>query len=225
MAAQAVPRIDREGIARRSRRAAMIAAIGFVLIAGVIGGSIFEIGRLTTAIAKRHAELGAADLQLKAKQGAIVQAEARLRSAQDALSKTAFQIETGQVNAAKQTLAQSAPLRTAPDIGRVFFQIRSQNQRPIFQTCAKLLIQTGYHVPAVELVPDRGPTTANVRYFHSADRPEAIRLSSVLKQCIGSDISAVSVGGYEGSTLIKPRQFEVWLPPVTGEVSPVNGGL
>jgi hypothetical protein len=59
---------------------------------------------------------------------------------------------------------------------------------------------------------DRGPETADLRFFRTWEREEAERVMRVLNE-LGIPVTHLKrIAGYEASAI--PRQYELWLPPV-----------
>lgn len=207
--------INSREIARGSRRAALIAIAGFVMTSAVIGSSIIEIGRLQNAENAYQSKIRVNAGRLSILDGKIEEKKREYAQAQDQLSKVALLLATGQQKAAAATLAQTSPTRDSAVVGRVYFQLRSEDQRPSFEACASELLAAGYRVPPAELISDRGPKLASLRYFRPTDGDEAGRLASMLDRCLGILVKVSMFTGKVDFDLVKPRQFEVWLPPVT----------
>lgn len=224
-----------EQLGRRSRQAAVISLVGFLLVIAAIGYSIWQIDRLEDRKRELNAEAVALDAQVKALNKDI---EAK-RVTLDRISR---QIASGDVTAVEKTLVQQAAAPPAPVIAvpraagpkegarpgaaaivvaaapavaekRVYFQIRSRDQTKQYQACGAILRNAGYRVPQAEYVPDRGPARAEVRYFRDEEGDEARRVAKQLAGCLGGEVAVNLIGGYRDSPLVKPMQFEVWFAP------------
>lgn len=93
---------------------------------------------------------------------------------------------------------------------RVYFHIRSESQR----TQAKHLadeIETSANVivPGVQYV-DAGPSSTELRYFRNVDEPEAKHIATALST-LGLKVATKYVQGFETSTRIRPRHYELWI--------------
>jgi hypothetical protein len=96
---------------------------------------------------------------------------------------------------------------------RVYFHIRDEQQRPGAEQLKRRLEQRepGLRVPGIERI-DVGPTrSSEMRFFHDGEREEAARIAQVLRDEGVGDLAVKKIGGYEGSTKIRPRHFELWL--------------
>jgi len=206
-------------IARKSRRAALITGLGFTLIVGVIAASMVEVSRLALQKQSLKKSIDADRKRLSDLDKAVDIKRREAARAQDQLAKTALLLATNQQEAAVQSLVQANAAQTAQNVGRIYFQIRSKDQRAAFQQCARSLLSLGYRVPPVELIPDRGPNKARLLYFRSNDRDEADRLADSLAGCVGSPVSVTLYEGQRDPALIRPRQFEVWFPPADQSAS------
>lgn len=99
---------------------------------------------------------------------------------------------------------------TDPTPARVYFHISNENQRSRAAHVATALSQNGgVLVPGVELV-GATPSSNQLRYFRPADATEATAIARLLD---GEGIPATPtyVRGYEASTNIRPRHFELWI--------------
>jgi hypothetical protein len=209
-------KIDFKAIERRSRFGSLLTAVGFLVIAGVVGASVLEVGRLQQNLGALNTTIRAKQKTLQDLNSQVSVVRTQLATSKEQISKSAFLLGTGNVEGAKQGLAQAASLQSEATVGRVFFEIRSADQRPTFQQCAKLVLTLGYKVPGPELVSNRGPKETSLRYFHKADAGEAEKLAGTISKCTAGPASVTLIGGYEDSPLIKPRQFEVWFAPNAG---------
>jgi hypothetical protein len=113
------------------------------------------------------------------------------------------------------------PAASAAAVGelqaRVYFHIREPAQR-----AEALRLKADFErrspdvaVPGIQLL-GVGPTQGSeLRYFRDLDRPEAERIAQALRDAGAQELAAKKVAGYENSTQIRPRHFELWLKPGT----------
>lgn len=78
-----------------------------------------------------------------------------------------------------------------------------------FEAVATLLRNSAITVPGIELVSS-SPSTSELRYFRLSEANEANGIVSLL-QANFPEVEAKYIPGYEGSTGILPRHFEIWL--------------
>jgi hypothetical protein len=59
-----------------------------------------------------------------------------------------------------------------------------------------------------------GPRTgAEVRFFREGERGEANRIADILRGLQVQGAQAKYIPGYEQSTKIRPKHYEIWFPP------------
>jgi len=96
---------------------------------------------------------------------------------------------------------------------RVYFQIWNDEQRLLADKLKAALVTLKYAVPRYERL-SVGPTDASeLRYFRDAEKDEAQHIVQTLKQAGLGDVVLKKIPGYENSTNIRPRHFELWLSP------------
>jgi uncharacterized membrane-anchored protein YhcB (DUF1043 family) len=109
---------------------------------------------------------------------------------------------------------------------RIYVQIRDESQRGKTKEIVKKLEERGFLVPGIERVA-RGAGSTEVKFFKQAEKDEAEKITAVLHELGIRDARAVYVRGFENSTAIRPRHYEIWFapeaqatPPKETEVSP-----
>lgn len=100
----------------------------------------------------------------------------------------------------------SGPSRILP---RVYIQVTREDQRDRAMAIAEALVASDVLVPPIE-VKEKGPSTSQLRYFKRGEREEAEHLASVIRG-LQPDTVGQYVPGYEASTAIRPRHYELWL--------------
>src|SRR5205823_3983339 len=101
---------------------------------------------------------------------------------------------------------------------RVYVHIREETQRPQAIDDAKRIqtkLGADYILPGIQRV-EKGPSATELRYFRPSEEKEAHAIAQALKDS-GIDAKVQYITGYEQSTGIRPRHFELWYgPPVRG---------
>lgn len=128
-----------------------------------------------------------------------------------ALATALLDQKVAKVDALRAALTVVAPSQSEQITPRVYFHIRSKEQRSKATQLGSVLSSIlSVAVPGVQLVSS-GPDRTELRYFSSANSEEAQAIATVLAQQSGLSIQSVLIPGYEGSTLIRPRHYELWL--------------
>ncbi len=91
---------------------------------------------------------------------------------------------------------------------RVYFHIREESQRDPARAVADFLARYAYTVPGIQKVA-QGPAKTELRYFRRTEKEEAESIVVVLKE-LGIPAEIRYFPGYEGSTSIRPRHYELW---------------
>ena len=100
---------------------------------------------------------------------------------------------------------------------RVYFHIRNESQRAkAVKIASEIALHSDVGVPGVQRV-DRGPLVSELRYFRRSEEQEARQISEALAS-LGLKLETKYISGYELSTSIRPRHYELWfseedLPP------------
>ena len=101
------------------------------------------------------------------------------------------------------------PSQNSTNIPRVYFHIRSEEQRDKAERLGKQLSSMlSVTVPGVQRVTS-GPDKNELRYFDPSDVEEARALAAALAEKSDLTIQPVLVNGYQG--LVRPHHYELWL--------------
>jgi hypothetical protein len=93
---------------------------------------------------------------------------------------------------------------------RVYFHIRDENQRAQAKRLSgELERSASVVVPSVQRV-DVGPSATELRYFKRVEEQEARQIASALSS-LGLKVETKYVEGFESSTKIRPRHYELWI--------------
>jgi len=225
-----VPGLDQKeaSLARTSRRGALISLAGFVIVlVALLGGgaalrkvqaqlSSLEVQRssLEQAIETKRAKITELNrdterLQAETEQLTKARDNARqeLASKDDTLDRVALQLAANSPATAREVLAQQKSTDTHTH-QRLFIEIRSKDQVPLYERCAELL-RPDVEVPPWELVTT-GPASAQMRYFHAEDKDEAEKIASKVEGVIGYQPKTLLVRGYD---LVPRLHLELWFSP------------
>lgn len=183
--------MQNEKVARASRLAAVLTAVGFVIVMGaVVYGAV---------------RLGSLDGEIAAKQSEIKRANEDLEALYATLDSVRTQIEHSQYADAKDVL--DASIRP-----RVY--VHTRRPIPLTKRIRGALEEEGFVVPKEEIIVDQGPSKNQVRYFRQTEKSEAEEIKTVLRDRLGIDDVVLSyLPGYETSRAIRPRHYEIWLAP------------
>lgn len=91
---------------------------------------------------------------------------------------------------------------------RVYFQIREEEQRPAAKAVAEVLSENAIIVPGIQRLSS-GPSGTELRYFRAKEKDEAEAIGSLLRD-LDVEVVVRYVPGYELSTAIRPRHYELW---------------
>lgn len=94
---------------------------------------------------------------------------------------------------------------------RIYIHIRAEEDRKYSASVAEKLKASGFVVPGIERLVDRGPSSSQLRYFRKSEEPEAKRIVDLLKSN-GVNVSPKYIAGYEASDKIRPGHYELWFP-------------
>ncbi len=97
-------------------------------------------------------------------------------------------------------------------IPRVYIQMENEDQREGARKIQVQLQNHGYLTPDIEKdSPNRDPT--QLKYFHPSEKQEAEQVVNIL-QSLGVKIGPpVYEKGFENSTEMRPRHYDLWLGP------------
>lgn len=113
----------------------------------------------------------------------------------------------GRVAQLDQALSPQSSM--APVSPRVYVHIVREDQRSKAEAVADALRTSAVIVPGVDLVKS-GPGNSELRYFRRVEQAEAEGIASTIS-ALWPGVTARYVAGYENSTGIRPRHFELWL--------------
>ncbi|MFL6718943.1 MAG: hypothetical protein ACJ8G3_21550 [Burkholderiaceae bacterium] len=109
----------------------------------------------------------------------------------------------------EKTASASAPAAaTAATQATVYVHVRDTRERDQVQAQRRALGAQGIRLMEVKVM-SKGPSVADLRYFHDEDRDEALAVQKALR-AVGVPVAKLSrMNGFEGST--RRRQYEAWL--------------
>lgn len=93
---------------------------------------------------------------------------------------------------------------------RIYFHIRDDSQRTkAKQLASEIALRANVVVPGIQRL-DIGPSVSELRYFKGTEEQEAKQISEILSS-LGLNVGTKYVLGYESSTNIRPRHYELWI--------------
>jgi hypothetical protein len=92
---------------------------------------------------------------------------------------------------------------------RLYIHIRDEVQRAIAEKITYKLKENAVIVPTTDL-KNVGPNNSELRYFRREEHEEAESIGSIVRET-GTPITVRYIPGYEVSTRIRQRHFELWL--------------
>jgi hypothetical protein len=88
--------------------------------------------------------------------------------------------------------------------------VRNEAQRAWAQQLIRPLNERGIRVAGIKVVPSSGPDEADIRYYHLAERNEAMKIAVALREF---GLRAQQLKHMEQSEASVPaRRYELWLP-------------
>jgi hypothetical protein len=126
------------------------------------------------------------------------------------------QAQTEYAAAQPLRLKDAAPVgATAASPGRIYIQIQVEEERASARQIETVLEAQNFVVPGIERI-NTGPTTgAEVRFFRKEDQAGAERIVKILHEAQIQGAQAKYLAGYEGSSKIRPKHYEIWFAPGT----------
>jgi hypothetical protein len=197
-------------LTRRSRLGGLLSLIGAGIVFAALGVSFKELRDLETRKAALSNDVNALIRQKQDLARQVDTQKTMLNQQQDLIVGAQLKIAAGQTPAAAAILSTAADVAPTPLVKRVYFQARASDQISIFKRCSQVLLEKGYRVPKLEMVPNVGPQKSSVRYFRPSEEAEALQVAKDLGGCAGTEFSVSRIAGYENSAVVKPHQFEVW---------------
>lgn len=101
------------------------------------------------------------------------------------------------------------PSKVAMLSARTYLHIATEEQRELAVVLASALRGASIVVPGIEL-NQRSPIKSELRYFRQSEKVEAEGIASIV-QGVRPGIEARYIPGYENSTGIRARHFELWI--------------
>ncbi len=99
---------------------------------------------------------------------------------------------------------------------RIYIQrLDKEASRNLANLCMSRLKKLGYDAPGVEKTANVPPNT-DVRYFRKSDAPTAEQIVALLRSWGVTDAQLKYIIGYENSTTVPAKQFEIWLSANAG---------
>jgi len=205
-----------EALGRGSRRTAILTALGVAIVLASLGYSSHTLRVLQTRITAKQAELRTCERQLEDKKQELQRYQEQCDAMTATLDTLGMRLALGDTSGAEKVLSvelsgkadRSVKHAVAP---RVYFQVRTTQQIKGTEAVRKALTEAGYSVPRPEVIAAIPHRTAEVRYFRKAEEKEARAIQGIVASHGTPNCQLQYVSGYEGSKLIRPRHYELWL--------------
>lgn len=97
--------------------------------------------------------------------------------------------------------------------GRIYMHIRNEGQRNTAKVILEKLDKKGFATPGIELVNVGPGAQTEVRFFRKSEETEANEIAAFLKGLNVSDAATAYVPGFENSTALRTRHYEIWFSP------------
>ena len=201
---------------QRSSRKTAVATLLSALI--VIGSLAFSAYRLYSF----RLELRDLDEQLKDKKSQYEKLDDQIhrKEAQLHAINAAFFLagSSGSRSAQQTTQALHTLLDNDPSLARlvprVYFHIRTEDQRQKAKPLADALIAAGFSVPGMIIVGTHAPDETQLRYFEQTNQVEKDRshIREVLS-VVNVKAKEVYISPTQDLGTIRPRHFELWFGP------------
>ncbi len=158
-------------------------------------------------------DLKATQTALGSKKKELLAVEAKLKVFENAQLTIGSSSSCGKIaQTAFKSAVESSP-KAAQTLPRVYEQIASERQRPEAKMVADQLSARGYIVPGIEYVGAKAPRKTQVRYFKDFDNEQTKKdLREILDTLTAAGVQATPapIPGYETSTKIRQRHYELW---------------
>ncbi|WP_306552848.1 hypothetical protein [Acidovorax sp.] len=129
-------------------------------------------------------------------------------NATDAVAREQLQLRVADLE--RQLSPKPAVVTDATQLqARVYIHVGTNTQRSHAEETATTLRADSVVVPGIELRPN-SPKRNELRYFRASEKAEAEGLAAAIR-ATWPDTEAKYVPGYESSTAMRPRHYELWI--------------
>ena len=211
---------------RERRRTLALSLIPIAIGALVVASAWLGVSRARDDLKRVNGDLARASVDLQGARQQRVQLEVQTRQLEEKIAEGQAELEyiasllaQGQEKlAAERSEAAAREMRsTGPEAltgeakARVYIHLSDRSQMRIVERIAAGLRQEGFWLPKEAIVVDAAPSSSQVRYFRRAEGEEAEAIARLLRDGSGLEIQAAYIRGFEQTTAIRPRHYEVWL--------------
>ena len=201
---------------RRDLRRFRIAAVAFGALAiAAVATAVWALSLRSKAESAREF----ADKQTKFAQEQKDQATLEGTRAKQEATKLAASLQLlSNVKGTDIQAAVASQSSAADLLPRVYIQIVNENDRAFAKQIATRLTESGVLILGIQYVPAAASLQqSDVRYYRTADQPEAQKILDVIKAAGANPVSPPKyLKGYEDSTKVRPNHYEVWLANGSG---------
>ncbi len=176
-------------------------------------------------ISEKDAELKRKSEELDQKSAAVTEKQKELDQLQEGIKAfRQFSVqalsELNQNNGQGQTVNEQRTLQAIDNslnanpkaanlLPRVYIHIGSEEQQAKAREIETALQKQGFLAPGLRNVKDRAPKLSVLKFFREAERAEATQIANLLKN-FGVNAPPQYIKGFEDSTKMRPRHYEVW---------------
>lgn len=211
--------IDEARLGRLQKWTWIAAAASLAVFLMLITMSAIRLASLQRQVADADQELAQRTADLEAKNEEIFEKTAELAEIEDKVALLGELYATmAQENPDLARSATASVLDANPEaarvLPRVYIHIRREDQRERAAALGRALEEAGFVVPGIERLVDIGPNESELRYFRQLDAEMAdAEFAAATLRAAGLPIDAKFVAGFEDSTQIRARHYELWLAP------------
>lgn len=196
-----------------------VLAVAVTIVAVLqIGPLIERKAYLENEIEKKMLDIEMLDKELVKKRVEIEDLNKEIENTQKVLADVVLQKEASDSDVAKQVIDKAIVESTPPGAKiapRIYMHIREESQRERAKQIAEKLREREYVVPGIQKVGMNKSWSdkTELRYFREREEGEAEDIVEILKTLGLNDTIKQYIPGYENSTKIRDRHYEIWVGP------------
>jgi len=201
---------------------------------GAWASVVFAAAVTASLVYLSHRELTRVTAEVNAKKGELEKITTQLAQVKDQLKTTqttvgALQKVTDEIPKKELDAGFARARQRDPNIDKILPRVYIQTPAgpeamERAEAAQKKLRQAGFLVPGIEVRPEPVKQT-EVRYYKSAEKPEADKVANTLRTAGEKVGEPVYLKRFENSTTVRPNHYEVWLgnPTATAPPKPPAG--
>ncbi len=214
-----------EELKRSSQKSAVTSLLGVALVVIALLYSTVQLRSLKLAIDHAKAELSKANSQLLDRQDAIARLDKEINEKQIQMTVlNSVVTNLGSAHPKETGQAYRSALKANPGadeaLPRIYFQLRSEEQRPCAQKVAHALIAGGFSIPEFEVMYPHGTVRTFLRHFQNSQttNEDLARIVKILGS-LNVTVEEQDFSGKESKDSaegLKVRNYELWFGPEFG---------